>query len=96
MNSKAGKQTAQLVATATSMEMLAGYLGNRLGAIVVDKTGLTGSYDFTLEWSPDTAQDAAAPSLVTAVREQLGLRLEQQKQPVSVLVIDGIERPTEN
>jgi uncharacterized protein (TIGR03435 family) len=78
------------------MELLAGYLGNRLGAIVVDKTALTGAYDFTLKWSPDTAQDAGAPSLVTAVREQLGLRLEQQKLPMQVLVIDRIERPTEN
>jgi uncharacterized protein (TIGR03435 family) len=78
------------------MQMLAGYVGNRLGAIVQDKTGLTEAYDFTLEWTPDKAQDAAAPSLVTALREQLGLRLEQQKSPVEVLVIDAIERPSEN
>jgi uncharacterized protein (TIGR03435 family) len=95
MNSS-GKEISRLVATATSMQMLAGYVGNRLGAIVQDKTGLTDAYDFTLEWTPDKSQDTAAPSMVTALREQLGLRLEQQKSPVEVLVIDAIERPSEN
>jgi uncharacterized protein (TIGR03435 family) len=82
--------------TAVSMELLAGYIGNRLGQIVVDKTGLSGGYDFTLEWSPDQAADSSAPSLVTALREQLGLRLEWQKSPVEVLVIDTLEKPSEN
>jgi uncharacterized protein (TIGR03435 family) len=84
------------VATATSMDLLAKYLGNRLGRIVVDKTGLSGAYDFTLEWAPDQSPDSSAPSLTTALREQLGLRLESQKAPVEVLVIDRIERPSAN
>jgi uncharacterized protein (TIGR03435 family) len=78
------------------MEMLAGYIGNRLGRIVVDQTGLNGRFDFTLDWAPDQATNSSAPSLVTALREQLGLRLESQRSPVEVLVIDRIERPSEN
>jgi uncharacterized protein (TIGR03435 family) len=96
MNTSGGSGKQQLVATAMSMSLLAGYVGNRLGHIVVDKTGLPGSYDFTLEWAPDQAADSPLPSLVTALREQLGLRLETQKSPVEVLVIDSIDKPSEN
>lgn len=96
MNTKGGPGTSQLTGTAVSMDLLAGYVGNRLGRIVLDKTGLSGGYDFTLEWTPDQAPDSSAPSLVTALREQLGLRLESQKSPVQVLVIDSIDRPSEN
>lgn len=96
MNTSGGKGTSQVVATATSMELLAGYLGNRLSRIVVDKTGLTGGYDFRLTWAPDEAQDSSAPFLTTALREQLGLRLETQKSPVEVMVIDSMDKPSEN
>ena len=96
MNTHGGSKKSQLVATGISMGGLANYVGNRLGRIVVDKTGLSETYDFTLEWSPDEAADSSAPSLVTALREQLGLRLEAQKSPVEVLVIDNIQKPSEN
>jgi len=96
MNTHGGNGKSQLVGTGVSMGALASYVGNRLGRIVVDKTGLSDSYDFTLEWAPDEAQDSPAPSLVTALREQLGLRLESQRSPVEVLVIDSIDRPSEN
>jgi uncharacterized protein (TIGR03435 family) len=96
MNTSGGPKSSQLNGTGVTMELFASYVGNRLGRIVVDKTGLSGSYDFTLEWSPDEAPDSKAPSLVTAVREQLGLRLESQKSPVEVLVIDSMDRPSEN
>jgi uncharacterized protein (TIGR03435 family) len=72
-----------------------------------DKTGLTGRYDFELTLAPFTLRvppDPAAPavtgpsgeSLFTAIEEQLGLKLESQKAPVEVLVIERVERPSEN
>jgi uncharacterized protein (TIGR03435 family) len=66
----------------------------------VDKTGLTGKYDLTLTYSPDdgpaAASDSSAPSLFTALQEQLGLRLQPAKGPVETLVVDHVEMPTEN
>jgi uncharacterized protein (TIGR03435 family) len=79
---------------------------------VVDQTGITGRYDFTLTWTPDESQfggrgargpapavadDAAAPpDLFTAIVQQLGLKLDGVKTPVDVLVIDHVEKPSEN
>ena len=77
---------------------------------VVDKTGLAGAFDFTLTWTPDESQFTsmgihvppsaddpnAPPGLFTAIQEQLGLKLEPQKIPAEVLVIDHVERPSEN
>jgi uncharacterized protein (TIGR03435 family) len=91
-----GGAVSRAVVTATPTALIATYVGNRLGAIVLDKTSLTDAYDFTLEWAPDKAQDTDAPSLVTALREQLGLQLAREKAPVEVLVIDSMERPSEN
>lgn len=65
----------------------------QLGRQVVDRTGLQGNYDFTLDWSADPD----GVSLFTAVQEQLGLKLEAQKGSVKVLVVDSMEkRPAEN
>lgn len=62
---------------------------------VVDATGLTGSFDLELKWTPDNATaPPGGASLFTAVQEQLGLRLEPRRAPVSVLVIESAERPT--
>jgi len=69
---------------------------------VLDKTGLTGLYDFTLSWLPDPGQVGNAAgqgegaSIFTALVEQLGLKLEAQKGPVEILVIDHVEKPSEN
>jgi uncharacterized protein (TIGR03435 family) len=77
---------------------------------VVDQTGLTDRYDFTLEWRPDAAQLAGAgpnapalpqniedrPDLLTAMRQQLGLKVEAGKAAVEVLVIDKVLKPTAN
>jgi len=71
----------------------------QLGRQVVDRTGLKGLYDFTLEWTPDRpeGQDNPGPSLFTALQEQLGLKLESVKAPVEVLVVDSVEkRPSGN
>jgi uncharacterized protein (TIGR03435 family) len=62
---------------------------------VVDATGLTGSFDLELKWTPDIAASPSdGGSLFTTVQEQLGLRLEPRRAPISVLVIDSVERPT--
>ena len=65
---------------------------------VLDKTGLTGEYDLVLDWTPDDvkADDLSAPSLFTAVQEQLGLRLEAQTAPREFLVVDRAEKPGGN
>jgi bla regulator protein BlaR1 len=78
----------------------------RLGRPVVDETGLTGNFDFTLEWTPEPNSPApAAPvaqsdlletSFLEALKEQLGLKLRSTKAPMAVLIIDHIERPSEN
>ena len=74
-------------------------LAKETGRPVVDHTGLTGKYDFVLEYTPadDAATDESGrPSIFTALEEQLGLKLVATKQPVEVLVVDSIEQPTEN
>jgi uncharacterized protein (TIGR03435 family) len=88
-----------------TMEMLAGNLSrsynSSLGRNVVDKTGLTGTFDMQLTWTieplnADPAADLAAPSIRGALQEQLGLRLEAAKGLVDVLVVDHIEKPSAN
>lgn len=76
-----------------SMQMLANLLsqGGSPNGPVVDETGLPGAYNFKLTWN-----DTAGPSIFTAVTEQLGLRLEAQKVPVSFFVIESAQRPTAN
>ncbi len=72
------------------------------GRILLDRTGLSGKYSFTLQWAPQSlsgagaATEASGPSLFTALEEQLGLRRESTKAPVEVLVIDRVERPSPN
>jgi uncharacterized protein (TIGR03435 family) len=78
------------------MELLAGYVGNRLNRIVVDKTGLSDSYDFTLDWTQEEAFDSRVPSLIAALREQFGLNLQSKDSPVAVLVIDSMGKPSKN
>jgi uncharacterized protein (TIGR03435 family) len=67
---------------------------------VINKTGFTGTFDVDLKWNPDEAAGApspdTAPSIFTAIQEQLGLKLERSKGPVEVLVIDSVSKPTEN
>ena len=79
---------------------LADSLSYDAGRKVIDKTGLTGRYDFELHWTPDnTPADsplAGGPSIFTAVQEQLGLKLEPSTAPLHILVIDSAQKPTPN
>lgn len=63
---------------------------------MIDRTGLLGKYDFTLEWSRPDEPTGMAPDIYTAIRERLGRRLVPQNAPVEYLVIDHAEMPTEN
>jgi uncharacterized protein (TIGR03435 family) len=77
---------------------------------VLDQTGLTGRFDFTLKWTPDDSQFAgmgggipppteapdAPPNLYTAIQEQIGLKLEATRAPADVMVIDHVEKPSAN
>ena len=93
------------------LSAFANVLGNQLGRPVLDETGLTGVYDLTLSYMPDSGGrgglpppgapdlppiDPNAPALPTALQEQLGLRLESAKGPVEMIVIDSIDQPTED
>jgi uncharacterized protein (TIGR03435 family) len=80
-----------------SMPDFAVMLSRETDRAVVDKTGLTGQYAFQLLWNPEGREiDPNLPGLSTAMQEQLGLRLEPQRMPAGVMVIDRAERPTPN
>lgn len=100
-----------LPATNATMQDFAGLLQSAvLDRPVVDQTGLTGRWDFTLNWTPDESQFVslgikvpppsdkpdAPPGLFQAIQEQLGLKLNAVKTPVDVLVIDHVEKPSAN
>jgi uncharacterized protein (TIGR03435 family) len=81
-----------------SMDQLVTRLSRSLGRTVVNQTRLGGTFDLSLEWKPDTddSMNLGTASIFSAIQEQLGLRLESRKAPVATLVIDHVERPTEN
>jgi len=87
-----------LIAGAFSMSQFAQFL-QRVGRPVIDKTGLTGRYDFDLAFAPlgsspaDAPSDPARPSFLIALEEQLGLKLQSTNGPLDVIVIDSIEQP---
>ncbi len=90
----------QMVAKNVPMESLAGMLSDMSEAgerVVVDHTGLAGGYNFELNWAPDrgsgVAPDAALPGLFTALREQLGLKLERSEGMVPVAVVEQANLP---
>jgi bla regulator protein BlaR1 len=105
----------QLNGHSIGMKEIVRSLSQQLGRTVVDRTGLTGNYDFSLQWTPDEGQpsafkepvggqgpgnapppDSSGLSIFTAIQEQLGLKLESQKGPVEILVIDHAEKPSAN
>ncbi len=92
----------------TTIDVLAASLSTlgHLGRPVIDQTGLSGRFDFALEWAPESnaaappnagpPPDVQGPGFLQALREQLGFKLVSTKAPMQVLVIDHVERPTEN
>jgi uncharacterized protein (TIGR03435 family) len=100
-----------LTGLAATMDILTNVLSNQpetAGRLVLDKTGLTGNYDWTLKWTPERSASMASggpssggtddtgPSFFTAIQEQLGLKLESQKGPVPVVVIAHVDLPDAN
>ncbi len=94
----------RLSAQNLSMRQFVEILGYLVDVPLVDKTGITGAFEAKLEWAPEPASADAQPApevsdradLRTALREQLGLRLVSVKLPVEVLVVDSVEKPSEN
>ena len=99
--------------TAISMSDLTTVLSQTLQRTVIDKTGLTGTFDIHAEWTADQSTpgfmapglappgpapsaDSVGRSMFTVLQEDLGLKLESAKAPVEILVIDRLERPSEN
>jgi uncharacterized protein (TIGR03435 family) len=96
----------QMIGQEIPMELFARSLSGLAGKPVVNNTGITGVYDFKLEWEPDHSPprgepgeipaDPSGPSIFNALQEQLGLKLESQKVEMPIVVIDHIEEPSEN
>jgi uncharacterized protein (TIGR03435 family) len=98
-----------MMGNAANFSLLVRFLSQRLDRPVVDRTGLSGRYDFLLQWTPEVGEakvdpggnplpvgDTTGPSIFSAIQEQLGLRFESTKGPVEVLVIDSVEMPDDN
>lgn len=85
-----------------STALLAEVLSEEVGRPVLDQTGIAGRYDLILKWAPEhgvfgaPVSSNAPPSIFTALQEQLGLKLESQKGPVPVLIVDQVEMPSAN
>lgn len=101
----------KITGMAIPLDNLINILSRQLQRTILDKTGLHGNYDITLQWTPDQGEaasfpggpdgrtlpaDPSAPSIFTALEEQLGLKLNSTKGPVQTLVIDHIDPPTED
>jgi uncharacterized protein (TIGR03435 family) len=108
---KTRKGCGHLAGTRLTMDVFATVLSRDLETDVLNRTGLPGKYDFQLGWTPDSgpcrvaadtqggsaaADPSSLPSLYTALQQQLGLRLESSKGPVESLIVDRVERPSEN
>jgi len=85
-----------LRSTKGNINRLVEILSRLTSRTVTNNTGLAGEYDFTLQWVPDQDIETEGAPLFTALQEQIGLKLESIKRPVEVIVIDRIERPSEN
>jgi uncharacterized protein (TIGR03435 family) len=104
--SGAPERRDRIEATGIAMPRLVEMISDELGRTIIDKTGFAGTFNFQLDFAPDEGianglgpaplANPSGPSIFAALQEQLGLRLESAKGPVPVLVIDRVERPSEN
>jgi uncharacterized protein (TIGR03435 family) len=81
------------------MRMLASVLTQYVGRPVVDRTGLTGNYDYKLKYADDPDPEATVSegaSIFTALQEQLGLKLESARVPIDTIVVERVSRPSAN
>jgi len=96
-NTNVNNGTGTMKCLGCTMSELATWLANMVDRIVLDRTAMSGKYDYELRFSrdvPGVTPPADSPTIVTAVREQLGLRLESGRGPVEFVVIDRVTRPT--
>lgn len=96
LNTRRGAGTVRIVGTKVTMEELARSIGTELSRVVLDNTQLPGGYDVNFEWTAEPAAGSLTPSIFTALREQLGLKLESTKGLVKVLVVDSAQKPSPN
>ena len=93
-------QTIKMAAIHNTVAQLVNAISPYCARPVIDRTGLTEAYDFTMEFVSERASgppsDLAGPAIGTALEEKLGLKLDPQKRPMDILVIDRAERPSEN
>lgn len=99
-DSRRSSMPGRIISNRMSMQLLATLLSRFLRATVIDLTGLQGTYVVQLLWTPESAtpvEGDTGPSIFTAVREQLGLKLEARKGPLEVLLVDRADKfPEEN
>jgi uncharacterized protein (TIGR03435 family) len=101
-NNSTSSHGGSLTAKGVSMARLCDWLARRLNAPVMDATGIAGVFDFKLEWTPEEAPPgtpaSAGPdfSLIAALQEQIGVKLEGRKVSVEMIVVDRAEKPSEN
>ena len=88
--------SGQLKGSKISTSILADLLAQLLDRTVRDDTGISGYFDVRLNWDPGQTADMDGPSIFTSLQEQLGLKLNAQKGPVEMLIIDSAERPSGN
>jgi uncharacterized protein (TIGR03435 family) len=100
-----GRTRLHVAGSDDTISILARTLARTLDRVVLNQTGLSGRYDLSMQWTPDDApttmlngapDPSAPPGIFTAIQEQLGLKLESTRGPVSVLVIDSVDMPTAN
>ena len=99
-----GKGQMRVAGSDHTLALLTEQLSRMLGRVVLDKTGIDGRFDLTLTWSPDKTPDEpgaalsenGGSSIFTTLQEQLGLKLKPAKGPVPIVVIDQLQKPSEN